>query len=753
MNKKIEKISDGIIRVTYILNDPGAETSNIELSDPGKVSSDITGALSDNAPLCFEWDKKTVLRQSEVSFTKKTEYRYVPGEGGLKKKMTANGEVTYAETFTKAFLREGFSVSLTFETGEDELLLGMGQYEDGIQDHRNRTVYLYESNMRIAIPFLVTTGHYGILIDSESSMIFNSEGNRINFLIEYASGLSYYVFLGKNIQDIINRYHEITGKPSMLPRWVFGYIQSKERYKSGKELSDISSEFRKRDIPIDCLVQDWFSWEEGLWGEKKFDKKRYPDLPATVNDLHENNVHFMVSIWPNMSPETENYAEFANEGKLLPNSGTYDAFDEEARELYWRQTEEEIMASGTDALWCDNAEPFSDADWNGEVRRPEDERYRLVRDLSLQSMDPERLNSYGLYHAKGIYENWKKTCQKKRVVNLTRSGYTGIQKYGAILWSGDITARYDTMRRQITEGIRMGLTGMPYWTLDIGGFFSVDDKYENRGCNDTSHKPLWFWSGDYNDGVNDLGYRELYTRWIEFGTFLPIFRSHGTDTPREPWNFGELGDMFYDAIVSNIRLRYRLMPYIYSLAAMAHFKGEIIMRSLLFDFPDDEEVKGISDEYLFGPSLLVAPVYEPMYYHKDSLEIKDHAKIRRVYLPKGFGWYDFFTEEYHEGGKWIEADAPIGKIPVFVREGSILPLSGDISYADEGVGEVDLIHVYTGSDADFSLYLDDGDGYEFEDGKYSFVDLEYREETGKLSYREPGDTHTDRDFTVRYISG
>ncbi|MBR6390661.1 MAG: glycoside hydrolase, partial [Lachnospiraceae bacterium] len=563
MPRSIENISENIIKVTYPLS-----------SIPADGQSDLE-------PIDFTWNGKRVVSQSEVIFTPITVYRYETDDSGLMKKQTANGEVAYTDSKVKIPAYDAFSVRLSFSIGPDELLLGMGQYEDGIYDYRNHTEYLYESNMRIAIPFLVTTGNYGILIDSGSSMVFASEGNRITFTIDCASELSYYIFTGADIGGIVKCYHHITGMPSMLPRWTFGYIQSKERYQSSAELEDIVSSFRSKNIPIDCIVQDWFSWEDGLWGEKKFDKKRYPNLPSTIKKLHDDHVHFMVSIWPNMSTDSDNYAEFADKDLLLPNSNLYDVFKEDARDLYWKQTQAEIMSSGTDALWCDNAEPFSDADWSGEVKKPESERYRVVKELSEQSMDPEMLNSYGLCHAKGIYENWRKSLPDKRVVNLTRSGYTGIQKYGAILWSGDICATYDTLRKQITEGIKMGLTGMPYWTLDIGGFFVVNDKYENRGCNDRSHTPVWFWHGDYNDGVKDMGYRELYVRWLEFGTFLPIFRSHGTDTPREPWQFGSEGDMFYDAILSHIRLRYRLIPYLYSLGAAAHRLGDTIMRSLL----------------------------------------------------------------------------------------------------------------------------------------------------------------------------
>ena len=733
MDRIVEKISEEIIHVTY--------SGLVEESEK----------ICEQTPVDFKWKEKTVIRQTKVCFTPHTLYRYEAKKNSLSKKMTANGEVSYAESMNAVPNGSSFCVDLCFEIGDDELLLGMGQFEDGIMDHRDHTEYLYESNMRIAIPFLVTTGHYGILIDSESSMIFSSSGSKISFTIDSAHILSYYVFLSENISGLVKCYYRLTGMPSMLPRWAFGYIQSKERYKTGNELLQTASRFRKGGIPIDCIVQDWYSWEEGLWGEKKFDKKRYPDLPGTVRALHDMDIHFCVSIWPNMSPESENYSEFARSKKLLPNSNLYDAYDEEAKDIYWGQVCEEIMAAGTDALWCDNAEPFSDADWSGETKKAEKERYDVVTETSKRSMDWERLNSYGLYHAKGIYENWRKTYPQKRVVNLTRSGYTGIQSLGAILWSGDITATFDTLRRQIVEGIRAGLSGIPYWTLDAGGFFVVNDKYENRGCNDTEHKPLWFWKGDYNDGVSDMGYRELYVRWLEFAAFLPVFRSHGTDTPREPWHFGKKGDAFYDAILSSIKMRYRLMPYIYSLGAAAHFNGEAIMRSLIMDYPEDKNVYSVTDEYLFGPSLLVAPVYTPMYYLPDSVPLENTKKSRDVYLPAGNGWYNLHTGKYHEGGSMVSADAPIDRIPVFVREGSVIPLSSDMDFADERGGNPDLIRVYEGRDGKFTLYLDEGDGYGFENGEYSLADLTYSEKNHSVSVSKKGNYPMTDDLTIEYI--
>ena len=510
-------------------------------------------------------------------------------------------------------------------------------------------------------------------------------------------------------------------------------MQSKERYQSSEELLNIANEFRNRDIPIDCIVQDWYTWKEGLWGEKIFDKKRYPDLPGTVGELHKKNIKFMVSVWPNMNPESSNYKEFVQRNQLLPNSNVYDAYDESGRELYFKQCQEEILAAGTDAFWCDNAEPFSDADWSGIHRKPESERYRVVVEESKKSMEWERLNSYGLYHAKGIYENWRKKIPNKRVVNLTRSGYVSGQKYGTILWSGDICAKWETIRNQIVEGMKVGLCGIPYWTLDIGGFFVVKDKYENRGCNNTSQNPLWFWDGDYNDGVEDLGYRELYTRWLQFGAFLPVFRSHGTDTPREPWQFGDKGEIFYDTIVKFIRLRYQLMPYIYSLGAKAHRESYIMMRSFAFDFSDDRMALVTTDEYMFGDAFLVAPVLRPMYYDVNSVILQEDRKVRRVYLPIGAKWYDFWTNQMYAGGQYIDVDAPIEKKPVMVKAGSIIPFSQDIEYADKDKGAVSYIRIYDGANGTFDLYNDSGDGYGFESGEYSLIHMEYSYENHELT--------------------
>lgn len=735
MKKRIERISDGIIHVTYT-------------PDEGEAAF-----FCDTEECGFPYEGRDVITQTEMIFTVKTVYRCeVAGAPVIRKKMTANGEVSYIENAKRVPDHQAYSASLTFRIGSGELLLGLGQYEDGIFNYRNRTEYLYESNMRIAIPFLITTGHYGIFLDTESALTFTSSGDRVRFDVDTTRGLSYYVFLADGIPALIKCYHRVTGQPSLLPRWAFGYMQSKERYVSGAELVAVATKFREKQIPIDCLVQDWCSWEESLWGEKLFDRKRYPDLAGTVRTLHDVNIRFMVSIWPNMSPESTNYAEFKEINGLLPNSNLYDVFSADARKLYWEQCQREIMESGTDALWCDNAEPFSDADWSGERKKPEELRFQVVTDASRESMEWERLNAYGLYHAQGIYENWRASYPKKRVVNLTRSGYAGSQAYGTILWSGDITAKWETLKRQIVEGMKMNLTGMPYWTLDIGGFFVVKDQYENRGCNDTAHLPLWFWQGDYNEGVLDAGYRELYVRWLQFGTFLPIMRSHGTDTPREPWQFGEAGDPFYETILSYLRLRYRLLPYLYSIGAAAHFESEAMMRPLVMDDAADPVCASVTDEFLLGSAFLVAPVCEPMYYGADSVPLSGIPKKRSVYLPRGNGWYDYDTNDYYEGGQWISADAPLEKMPVFVRAGAIVPVSAPLQYADELGGAVEKLLIYEGADGVFTLYLDAGDGYEYEAGAYCRMELSYEDEKRALSTRVLDGTYpAPESFAVEYV--
>lgn len=692
---------------------------------------------------CIEFRNKkgeVVLKEVGHSLTEKEIYKYFgDSKTAAKIKQTANGEVSYLENINKEFIGKAYEGKLTFEITEEEGIYGLGQHEEGIYNYNGKKEYLCQNNMKIVIPFLISSRNYGILIDTETAMIFESERKKIIFTLDTTNDLSYYIITGENFEEVIKSLRTLTGRATMLPRWAYGYIQSKERYNSSEDLINTVSKFREANIPIDCIVQDWCTWEEGLWGEKKVDKKRYPDIRKLVDTLHNDNVKLMVSIWPNMAGDGKNLQEFREKGMLLPNANTYDAYMEEARKVYWKQCEEEWFSGGVDAWWCDNAEPFSDPDWDGETKRSEDLRYKLIVEQSKKSMDWTCLNSYGLLHSKGIYENWRKINSEKRVVNLTRSSYISGQRYGAISWSGDISAKWSTLKKQIVEGIKFSMSGMPYWTLDIGAFFTKDI-------------PKWFWNGDYDNGVEDLGYRELYVRWLQYGTFLPIFRSHGTDTPREPWNFGSPGEIFYDTIIKFINLRYYLIPYIYSMAADMYQNNTTMLRSLMFDFAEDENVKELGDSFMFGKALLVCPVAEPMYYEVNSIRLSGIDKTRKTYLPKGAKWYDFWTNASYSGGQTLTCKATLDTMPLFVKAGSIIPVSEPITYAQEKSGEASEILIYSGADGQFTIYNDEGDNYSYENGNFAAINLNYKENEKTLTFGNVlGNFNYQENFKIRII--
>ncbi|MDR3593730.1 TIM-barrel domain-containing protein [Clostridium sp.] len=752
----ITPLTENITRVVYSFSNEKPDYSML-IAEEFKEQEDIKveNYLSKDNCILFKNKKGgIILKETGHSLTDKNIYKYSVGTSTVAKvKQTANGEVSYTENIKKKATGKSYKGNLTFEVTEDEGLYGLGQHEDGVYNYNGKKEYLYQTNMKISIPFLISSKNYGIFIDTETAMIFHSERGKITFTLDTTNELSYYILTGENFEEIIKSLRTLTGRTPMLPRWAYGYIQSKERYNSSEELISTVLRFRKANIPIDCIVQDWCTWEEGLWGEKKVDKKRFPSIKELVDTLHEEHAKLMFSIWPNMTGGGTNLQEFRDKELLLPNSNIYDAYKEEAREVYWNQCEEELFSQGVDAWWCDNAEPFSDPDWNGQIKRPEDQRYNLIVAESKKSIDWTQLNSYGLLHAKGIYENWRKTKSEKRVLNLTRSSYISGQKYGIVPWSGDISAKWSTLKKQIVEGLKFSMSGMPYWTLDIGAFFTVKDKYENRGCNCNIYSdPLWFWNGDYNNGVEDLGYRELYIRWLQYGAFLPIFRSHGTDTPREPWNFGRPGEIFYDTILKFINLRYQLLPYTYSMAAEMHLNNATLLRSLMFDFSDDKNVKELSDSFMFGKALLVCPVTKPMYYEVDSVPLSGIDKTRNVYLPEGANWYDFWTNTPYSGGQLLTCKATLDIIPLFVKAGSIIPVSAPITYADEKKGEVSEILIYTGEDGQFTLYNDDGDNYSYENGNFAAIKLNYSENKKTLTFSKAiGIFKYQENFKIRVI--
>lgn len=747
MKWNITPVCDNILRVVCGEEDaaycPGAQLIREEAEKCAETSA--VAAEEENGSIRFFLDGACFLEQKDCLMTPKEVYRFTftGSAPEIITEKTIDGERSFVKNAETIKVADAYEAKLTFALSEDEAIYGLGQHENGYYNYRDVKEYLYQNNMKIPMPVMLSSKNYAILFDAECMFVYEEKDGILTLDFDAVDQMAYYLITGKNFDELIDGVRTLTGKAVMLPKWAFGYIQSKERYKTQEEILAVTEEFEKREIPLSCIVLDWHSWEKNKWGNKIFDKSRFHDARAMVDALHEKGVHFMISVWPNMNNGTENNAEMAKAGKLLCNNSTYDAFDPEARELYWKQCERELFAAGTDAWWCDSTEPFT-PDWNGATKLADDVRYQMAKDSTNKYLDARVSNSFALAHARGIYENQRAACSEKRVVNLTRSGSAGSQRYGTILWSGDIAATWEVLRNQIAEGLSMCMSGIPYWTLDAGAFFTGTLECWRRFIdNPEAQGPQpWFWHGLFEKGVEDPGYREIYVRWLELAAFLPIMRSHGTDTPREPWNFGEPGSVHYDAIVKYIKKRCRMLPYSYSLAGKVYHENYTIMRSLMFDFPQDENVRTMGDEYMYGPAYLVCPVTRPMDFGAEGAVLDGNHEVE-VYLPDACGWYDEETGAYYGGGQSVKVDAPVDKMPVFIRAGAVIPQS-----ADQNLNP-DEIHVYAGEDGRFTLYLDNGQDYAYENGEYSRVSLIWKdaEKCLELSLMENGYGHPEA-FTV-----
>ena len=616
--------------------------------------------------------------------------------------------------------RAGCSARQFLQFSPGEALYGLGQHEEGILNYRGHQQYLYQHNLKVALPVLVSSRGYALLFDTCALSTFHDDVYGAYFWTEAADELDYYFLLGPELDDLVAGLRRLTGSLPMLPRWSYGYIQSKERYKSQAELVEIVAEYRRRGIPLDGVVLDWLSWPGNLWGQKTLDPERFPEPAGMMAELHRQHARLMVSVWPKMSNDGPDQLEMRAAGFLLEDGQTYDAFNPAARALYWRQARTGLFEHGIDAWWCDSTEPF-DVDWNAGPVKPEPEQ-RLAGNTAYfkQQLGLAEINAYSLLHSQGIYEGQRTATSEKRVLNLTRSAYPGQQRYATVTWSGDTPARWEVLRKQIPDGLNFTVTGNPRWTLDVGAFFVKKDSTR------------WFWNGDFPQGCADPGYRELFVRWFQYGAFLPMFRAHGTDTPREVWRFGEPGEPAYDALVKFIHLRYRLLPYIYSLSAWEVQRDYTMLRSLAFDFRADPLALNVADQFMLGPALLVCPVVEPMDYGPDGQIIEDHPHTRAVYLPAGSSWYDFWTGKRYSGGQRLQAPAPLGILPLYVRAGSILPLGPLVQHSGEQPGGPLEVRIYPGADAAFDLYEDEGDSYRCEQGEQAWTPLRWDERTRTL---------------------
>ena len=577
---------------------------------------------------------------------------------------------------------------------------------------------------------------------------------RLSVWSEMAKDMDYYFIAGKDADEVISGYRTLTGKAPVYPKWALGFWQSRERYKTQDEVLENMAEFRKREIPIDNIVQDWNYWEEDQWGSHQFEQSRYPNPQAMIDSVHQMGGRLMISVWPKFYCNTEHYKELDKHGWMYHQAvkdgirdwvgkgyvgSFYDAYSEGARKLFWQQMDEHlytglskgsmfnVQSSMIDAWWMDASEP------NVRDCTPMWYRKALSGPTALGT-STEYFNAYSIVNADAIYNGQRSVNPNQRVFLLTRSGFAGEQRYSTATWSGDIATRWEDMRAQMTAGLNYSMSGLPFWGMDQGGF-CVENRY-------VAAQQMFNNSGIENEDMKE--WRELQTRWSQFGTFIPLFRVHGQWPTREIWNIAPDNHPAYKSFVYYDKLRYRLMPYLYSMAGWVHLKDYTMMRGLIMDFNGDRNVKNIKDQWMFGPALMACPVG----YYK--------ARNRSVYFPKQCGWYDLYTGEHIEGGQSLVVDAPYERIPVFVREGSIIPYGPEIQYTDEKPAELITLYVYAGSNGTFQLYEDEGTNYNYEKGKYATIDITYNDASKTLSFGQRQGAFKgmlkERRFQIVYVT-
>ena len=539
-----------------------------------------------------------------------------------------------------------------------------------------------------------------------------AEKNQLSIWSEMSPDMDYYFIAGKDMDEVISGYRTLTGKAPVYPKWVLGFWQSRERYQSSKDIEENMKKFRDLKIPVDNIVQDWNYWKLDSWGSHEFEAARYPNPQAMLDSVHALHGRFMISVWPKFYDTVKNYKELDAKGWMYHQAikddihdwlgfrgSFYDAYDAGARKMFWRQMDENLYSKykfGVDAWWMDASEP------NVRDCTPMWYRKALSGPTALGT-STEYFNAYSIVNADAIYNGQRSVNPNQRVFLLTRSGFAGEQRYSTATWSGDIATRWEDMRAQMTAGLNYSMAGLPFWGMDQGGF-CVENRY-------VAAQQEFDKTGKENADLKE--WRELQARWNQFGCFVPLYRAHGQWPLREVWNIAPADHPAYKTIVAYDKLRYRLMPYLYSMAGMVHLKDYTMMRGLVMDFNGDEKVLDIKDQWMFGSALMACPVGE---YQKYS---------RNVYLPKQKGWYDFYTGEYHAGGQTIVADAPYDKIPVFIPEGAILPIGPEMQWSDEKKPELIDLYVYAGKDGSYTLYEDEGTNYNYEKGKYAVIDFKY----------------------------
>jgi len=630
----------------------------------------------------------------------------------------------------------------SFVLDKEEAIYGLGQQQKGKMVQRNIKLNMVQGNTDDYVPFFLSDKGYGIYWDNYSPTVFEDKPESTSFKSDVGDGIDYYFLFGDNADGVIAGMRSLTGQVPMFPLWTFGYWQSKELYKSQDELVNVVKKYRELGVPLDGIIQDWQYWGNNyLWNAMEFLNPEFSNPKKMIDDVHDLNAHMIISIWSSFGPQTKPYKELDKIGALLdfktwPESGlekwppnldypsgvrVYDAYNPEARNIYWKYLNKGLFSLGLDGWWMDSSEPdhlqFKPSDFDNKTYLGS---FRKVR------------NAFPLMTVGGVAEHQHSVSSDKRVFILTRSAFAGQQRYGANTWSGDVTASWDALKNQISAGLNFSLCGIPYWNSDIGGFFLTNFKKK----------------------LEDAEYRELYARWMQFGTFCPMMRSHGTDAPREIYQFGKKGEKVYDAIEKYINLRYSLLPYIYSSSWSVTANQSTMMRALVMDFATDKQALDINDEFMFGKSLLISPVTRAMYV-KDEKEDFSRVQSKEVYLPRGADWFDFWTGNRFNGGQTILKETPLDIIPVFVKGGSLLPIGPKVQYATEKKWDNLEIRVYEGANSQFILYEDENDNYNYEKGTYSTITFNWDDSKKVLTISDrkgkyPG-MLTERKFNIVFV--
>ena len=642
-----------------------------------------------------------------------------------------------------------FEVSQSFFLDKDEAIYGLGTIQNGKMNRRGEKKRMEQSNLEDFQNVLQSIKGWGIYWENYSPTLFEDNAEGMSFTSESGEGVDYYFMYGGSADGVIAKMRELTGDVPMFPLWTYGFWQSKERYKTARETESIVDKYRELQVPLDGIIQDWQYWGSNyLWNAMDFLSEDFSNGKQMIDNVHKKHAHFMISIWASFGPMTQQFRELEAKGLLMPfetwpQSGishvwppmkdypsgvkVYDAFSPEARAIYWKYLKK-LYDYGTDAWWMDSTDPdFFDPRESDYEHKVYGGTWRSQR------------NAFPLETVRGIYQSQRKDYPNasKRVFIMTRSSYAGQQHYGSNMWSGDVNSSWDMLRKQVPAGLSFTLTGNPNFNTDIGGFFC--SSYNTKGSGSAPKNPQ---------------FQEIYVRWMQYGLFCPVFRSHGADAPREIWQFGQKGEPVYDAIEKMIRLRYRLIPYLYSTAWQVTKNNDSYMRPLFADFAADKKVWNMTDEFMFGRSILAAPIVDPQYTEEkvirtdamtgwDRKEVNSEkvnsekldwtaTKSAVKYLPKGATWYDFWTNKKYQGGKTVTLETSLDRVPMFVRAGSILPLGPEMQYVGEKAWDNLELRLYPGADGTFTLYEDEGDSYNYERGVYTTIPFVWKDKTNTL---------------------